>query len=216
MFCKSLIQREMDDVAWRVQSHFVVCGSKRLKRAVENTPFTEAEGILDSVSSKESLKRLQWRVTVKSGSDSEEVGVTPEALFQPLVQFKRVERGPLPLQSLLGLLRDACADQEPIARRLWKVVPPLDFRSVSVLGDQFHRRQEVVVQWLPHLPGRAGLSRQPCPGRRSPFALGRITAPACLGSQQLDGVLAAVAKLFAAFFDHLRAALSASARIALP
>jgi hypothetical protein len=70
--------------------------------------FFDEQAILDSVSSKESTRRLQWRVTVKSGSESEEVGVIPDAVFAAERQgdsgafrrfyyFLEVDRGTMPL-----------------------------------------------------------------------------------------------------------------------
>ncbi len=70
--------------------------------------FFDEEGILDSASGKKSSKRLQWRVTIKSGNDSEEVGIIPDAVFamerkgdsgapRRFYYFLEVDRGTMPL-----------------------------------------------------------------------------------------------------------------------
>ncbi len=70
--------------------------------------FFDEQGILDSSSSKKSSRRLQWRVTVKSGKDSEEVGVIPDGFFaierigdsgtsHRFYYFLEVDRGTMPL-----------------------------------------------------------------------------------------------------------------------
>ena len=70
--------------------------------------FMDEQAILASLGGRASSKRLQWRVTVKSGKDSEEIGVIPDAVFaierkgdsgapRRFYYFLEADRGSMPL-----------------------------------------------------------------------------------------------------------------------
>src|SRR5690606_29229355 len=73
-------------------------------------------------------------------------------LLQPAVQFKWVELRPLLPQPPLGCGIRLRAPQQPLARGLRRVVPPLHLGSLPTLLLQLHGGQEEVVQRLPALP----------------------------------------------------------------
>src|SRR5690606_26679245 len=73
-------------------------------------------------------------------------------LLQPAVQFKWVELRPLLPQPPLGCGIHLRAPQQPLARGLRRVVPPLHLGSLPTLLLQLHGGQEEVVQRLPALP----------------------------------------------------------------